>query len=325
MAGLPFHLLTGGMEWPKETPSLPPGTLWGVVPGTLGAEPRFSLFLPRREGEGEGSVWNWEEGQRYSFWPAAVYQLFWDQEQLVFTPDGEVVTQGQPPQAVMARALLPTRDIWIPADLFWKVWHEVAGDRPVPVYQWSWRVEDTLKGRVQAEAIARQLGGTAVSLYDLRRSATLRPDILLTPSGLVTRIKAVGPPHLEPPSENLALYSLLLGGLILGGQMIHLVARRQKEGAILVALGSTWWEIAWLVLLEGGLYALVGGILGYLLMSLAILPSLLGGQADWWASLRHYLGQGVVVVGVSWLLGWMAAFFALGVLGRRSPVEVLKQ
>lgn len=321
MEGLPFRLLTGGTAWPPTAPELPRGTLWAFVPRSLGEAPHLTLKVPLREGD----RWNWDEAKVYGLSVAGTYQLLWDEELLVFTPEGDLVTRGQPPEPVMERPSLPVRDLFIAEDLFWQVWQAVAGESPVPVYEVAWRAEDTQKSRALAEAIARKLGGTAVSLYDLRRSATLRPELVLGPSGVETRVRSSGPPHLLPPSEHLALYSLLLGALILGGQMIHLVARRQKEGAILVALGSTWGEMAWLVLLEGGLYALLGGLLGYGIMSIAIVPSLISGNPQWLRSLLAYGETGLLVLGVSWLLGWAAALFGLGVLGRRSPVEVLKQ
>ncbi|MCA9040085.1 MAG: ABC transporter permease [Planctomycetaceae bacterium] len=105
--------------------------------------------------------------------------------------------------------------------------------------------------------------------------------------------------------QTLGGLGLLLGSFGLGTVMLRNVLERNSELALLRAVGVSPMGIGWMVLVENGFLLTCGLVSGLLAALLAMAPHLMSTGADFpWVST-------LIILGMIWLVGMLAALFAV--------------
>lgn len=244
--------------------------------------------------------------------------------------DGTPV-RGAVDQVVYFPHFWNTPEIVIPEQAWHQIFEETSSGQSPRTYQIGVTVEDTLRARVVAEEIARELPGTTVTTVgDQAQGGDLRTRRVSSavPQEQAERLMARAESALQPVaspdvSSLMAGLSFLLAGCLVVANAHILVMNRRKELGILRAVGMSGGEVLILILMELGALSLIGALLGFSMVSLLVGIGLLASGAGFTYTLMTSAALGARVVGSALLVSIVFGLWPALRAVRSTTMEVL--
>jgi len=212
-----------------------------------------------------------------------------------------------------------TPEVLVTVETFMEIWRWLGGQGLPPIRQAALMVDDLSRLENLVGNLRRRLPDhTVISVPQQVRIAHAR-GLPEAPVGLPREVLEERQRRWTRARVQLALpmdvrlvilgLVYLVAGLLLAGNLLVMVSRRRREIAILKVAGAQSRDIAVMVISEALFLALLGGLVGFAVMSPMVLWTHLSNRADVVEVLVRALGQlTVVTVGFTLLFAWLPAW-----------------
>ncbi len=226
---------------------------------------------------------------------------------------------------VSETAYMHASNLYVTPETWQQIWLQVSGQAEPPLNNISLRVSDLSELAPLMDSLQKrfpQFTFVDVEQFAKRMELTSRLDYFYRAPSFVynpARSASLAVPRELGPITGLLLF--LIAGMLTMSRMLTGTAARRSEIGILKTLGARRHDIAVMALSEAVVNALIGSVLGFLLIRLGGLAVEVSNDVPWNVILNRTLREGALVVT---LASGTALLFALAPAIRLSNLTVME-